>query len=350
MSGYRLALFRTRERGRGFFLVTLFIAVFCMCAEAPQAATDKSGCSGTDLLAQLEMTEPKAFSEVMAEARKTANDGALLWRISRKGIADSYLFGTLHMTDERVTRLSKTVLDAISHARIVALEVADVAPGALAATIAKSPKLMMFSDGRQLDQLISPEAFAHVRGQLESARLPGQFARLLKPWVVSMVMAVSDCERKRMANGNPVLDKWIAEAAEENEVPVVGLETMEAQLEAAAAVPMEEQVAMLRTTLTMADRADDLRETLLQLYLTRQIGAAFPLQKLLARRSGLRDTSFEGFKAHMIDRRNRQMRTRALPLLAEGNVFIAVGALHLIGENGLVSLIRNAGFEVTAVE
>lgn len=350
MSDYRLALIRTSARGRGLLLVTLFAAVLCVSAAATQAGTNKSGCSGTDLLAQLETTEPQDFSEVMKEARKTANDGAVLWRISRKGIAESYLFGTLHVTDERVTKLSKTVLEAISHARVVALEVADVAPGALSAAIAKSPKLMMFSDGRQLDQLISPEAFAHVSGQLESARLPSQFARLFKPWVVSMIMAVSDCERKRMANGNPVLDKRIAEAAEENGVPVVGLETMEAQLEAAAAAPIEEQVAMLKTTLTMADRADDLRETLLQLYLTRQIGAAFPLQKLLAKRSGLRNASFEGFKAHMIDRRNRLMRTRALPLLAEGNVFIAVGALHLIGENGLVSLIRNAGFEVTAVE
>ena len=44
------------------------------------------------------------------------------------------------------------------------------------------------------------------------------------------------------------------------------------------------------------------------------------------------------------------MRDAALPLLAKGNVFIGVGALHLPGRDGLVQLLRDKGYTVTAVE
>lgn len=310
----------------------------------PVTAAAKTSCGGSSLIQEIQAGNPDAFAKVMAEAKGTENGGALLWRISKDGIADSYLFGTVHMTDARVTKLSKQVQNAIEGSKVVVLEVADTSPTAVASALANAPSLMMFNDGRRLDHLVSPELFSKVKVQLEAARLPSGFARMFKPWVVSMVMAVSECERKRIEGGEPVLDMRIAEIAQAKSIPVVGLETVQSQLEAAASVPMEEQVAMLRLSLRFTDRADDLRETILQLYLGRQLGALLPLQKILAKRYGIKDTEFAGFKKQMVDQRNRKMRTHALPLLAKGNVFIGVGALHLIGEDGLVALLRNAGY------
>jgi len=313
-------------------------------------AKNKKSCGGKDLLAELHESDPRRAAALSATTSQTANDGVVLWRVSREGIADSYLFGTVHMTDERVTNLPKKARTAIQNASVVALEVADVAPTALATAIAKSPTLMMFEDDRRLDLLISPESFEIVKRQLEAARLPSAFAGRFKPWVVSMLMAVTDCERKRLTNGKPVVDMKIADIARKKKIPVVGLETVEAQLEAAASVPMEEQVALLRSSLKLVDRADDLRETILKIYLSRRIGAVLPLQKILAERNGIENISFKGFQEVMVDKRNRNMRTRSLPLLAKGNAFIAVGALHLIGENGLVALFRNAGYHVHPVD
>ena len=123
---------------------------------------------------------------------------------------DSYLYGTVHLTDPRVTDLAPQATEAIKSARVVALEVADVSPAALAGALSKNPALMMFSDGRRLDHLITPEAFEIVKEQLEAVRLPTAFAQNFKPWVVSMVMAVSECERKRMEGGKAVVEMKIA--------------------------------------------------------------------------------------------------------------------------------------------
>ena len=56
------------------------------------------------------------------------------------------------------------------------------------------------------------------------------------------------------------------------------------------------------------------------------------------------------FERRLITDRNHHMADRGAPLLDEGNVFMAVGALHLIGDEGLVELLRQKGFTATPVE
>ena len=55
------------------------------------------------------------------------------------------------------------------------------------------------------------------------------------------------------------------------------------------------------------------------------------------------------FEEIMIAARNKVMSERASKILAEGNAFIAVGALHLPGEKGLVEMFRKSGYSVTAL-
>jgi len=192
--------------------------------------------------------------------------------------------------------------------------------------------------------------FAIVREQLAGAGLPVAMTGSVKPWVVSLVMAVSACERARVSSGTPVLDIVLARLARAQKIPVVGLETIEEQLAAVAAVPNNEQLRALRTELHYVKRRNDLAETLVQLYLRRRIGAAVPFRQLLGARAGYAPETLTGFTREIIVKRNRTMRTRLMPLLGKGGAFVAVGALHLIGEDGLVALLRRAGFDVMPVE
>jgi hypothetical protein len=60
--------------------------------------------------------------------------------------------------------------------------------------------------------------------------------------------------------------------------------------------------------------------------------------------------AFESAEKSLLVTRNLGMRDKALAFLEEGNAFIAVGGLHLPGRQGLVTLLREAGYTVTAVE
>jgi hypothetical protein len=312
------------------------------------AVADK--CRGINMLAETQAKDPETYAKIMAQAAATENSGPLLWKIERAGRSTSYLFGTVHLTDERVTKLSPAVEQALSQSKTVALEVSDISEKATATVIAQSAPLVMFTDGRRLDGLLSGTEYDTVKRIISRSGMPSDLAALFKPWIVTMIMSVSDCERTSIQQGARVLDMKIAEVGKARGLQVVGLETIPEQLQALAAVPEPQQLDMLRASLKFADRTNDMMETLVQLYLERKISAALPFQIAIAKQVGIGNEAFAGFQEKLLTDRNIKMRATAEPLLEQGGVFIAIGALHLPGRQGLVALLREAGYTVTPME
>lgn len=302
------------------------------------------------MLAEMQSTSPVSYQAVMDESRQTSNTEAMLWKIEKPGIAPSYLMGTMHLTDPRIAKLPDKAKEAIAHAKSVALEVADLSDKAVAAAMAKAQGLLVYADGKTLQAQLSDDEFKKVRQVVTKAGMPENSAVVLKPWLISMLLATSDCERQQVASGAKVLDLEVAAEAQKDGLTVTGLETIEKQLSALASISNDQQIAMLKVGLKYADRSNDLMETLVQMYLKRQIGAAMPFQLALAAEAGVPASAFDGFKKILLIDRNAGMRDAALPLLDNGNAFIAVGALHLVGPDGLVALLRKSGYTVTAVE
>lgn len=330
------------------------LAIMATCAlfalTAPSAAKAPAVCTGDNLLAEFEITTPDVFRDILTAAAAIDNGEAVLWRVDKPGLAPSYLFGTVHLSDARVATLSDEVLGALASSTTLALEVADLSPDESAAAMQKVAPQLVFADGRRLNTILTPEEFAVVIKILNKSGMPPSLAPMLKPWIVSVVMAVSECERQRVAAGHPVLDMALAEKAISLGIPIVGLETIEQQLKALASVPLDDQVQILRAGLKYADRTDDLVETMIQLYLTRRISATMPFQLALAKKVGINPAVYKSFENELLTKRNVGMRNRALPLLAKGRLFLGVGALHLPGKHGLVTLLRDAGFTLTAIE
>ena len=336
--------------------LALFAISLLLCAPTPtfaeqKAKQAKAACSGTNMLQEFKNTDPALYETIIAAEKEVKNDGALLWRISGNGMpAPSYLFGTVHLTDERVTNFSTRVQKIITGSAVVALEVADISPSATAKAIAESTDLIVLSDGRRLDQILDKNNFKKVEKVIRRAGMPANMAPLIRPWIISMMIAVSDCERKKVNSGAPVVDSKIANIARRAGIPVVGLETLKSQLQALSAVPEDQQIAMLKVGLAYVDRSNDLMETVLQLYREKRMGAVIPFQLALADKAGILQNAFDAFQNEIIDQRNRQMRTQMLSLLTRGNSFIAVGALHLVGSSGIVALLQDAGYELEPIE
>jgi hypothetical protein len=98
---------------------------FAQAAEVPT-------CQGRDILADLKTRDPDGYAKIRAVADATPNAQALLWRIEREGRPPSYLFGTIHSTDPRVTSLSPAVTTAFESADTVALEIVYTSPDTIA--------------------------------------------------------------------------------------------------------------------------------------------------------------------------------------------------------------------------
>ena len=310
-------------------------------------------CTGKNILHELRETDAPAHARVVAASSSTENANAILWKIEKEGAPPSHLFGTMHLTDERINTLSPAVKAALADSRQLVLELEDLSPDSFMKALTGSPQmvaLMLYTDGRRLDESLNAEDFRKVTEILSRAGIPPSIGGMFRPWVATLLMSVSPCEQQRMAAGLLPLDASLAKDAEGRGIKAVGLETLELQFRALAEVPEHDQIEMLKSGVRFHDRIDDLMETMIQLYLQRELGAIWPLQIVLAEKVGVQSTAFDAAEQSLLVARNATMRDRAIALLAEGNAFIAVGGLHLPGRQGLVALFREAGYTLTPVE
>ncbi|MGI9477497.1 MAG: TraB/GumN family protein [Hyphomicrobiaceae bacterium] len=302
------------------------------------------------MLPKLTASHPQVMQQVRVAADKIINARAILWRVEKPGKAPSHLFGTMHVSDPRITAMPAAARTAIEQSRTVALEIADVSPGAMLKAVGKVPQLMIYMDGSRLEQKLTQAEYKQVSGLLTKAGMPAEMAAVVRPWMISMVLAIPLCEQQRVASGEVALDAAIGALARKSGVPVVGLETVESQLTSLSGVPEADQLAMLRVSLAFLAQREDMFETLIQSYVKRDLGVVLALSKGLAKIAGLKASGFASFSRELIAKRNQSMFASSRPLVDKGNAFIAVGAAHLIGATGLVALYRKAGFTVTALE
>ena len=322
------------------------IAIFNASANAATAPT----CKGIDILEALKTADATNYKKLIDVAKNTSNGTALFWKIEIPKRPPSFLLGTMHLTDERVTTLKPIVAKALSRSKRIVLEIADMSKGAMNKVMFKTLNLLMFTGKDRLTPLLDNSEFSVVKRAVVAAGMPAEMTERLKPWFATMIMALSPCERARAAAGIPALDQKLADIAKKNGLELHGVETIKEQFLSMTSIPMADQVEMLKSTIKYYDRTQDLLETMIRIYQRRQMGLAWPLQLLLAQKAGADISRFESFRQNLIVKRNIRMRDRALAHLKKGGTFFAVGALHLPGKNGLVELLRNSGLKVTPAE
>lgn len=327
----------------------LFLAAFVatLLALSGPARAETVACTGDDLLAQMEASEPDRLEALRQKARLTPNGEGRLWKIEKEGLAPSFLFGTMHMSDPRVAVLPPAAQRAFDGARELVIETTDILdPAALMTVMAQRPELTVFTDGATLTSLMSPEDAALTRDALAKRGIPLESVAGMKPWILSATISLPACELARKAAGAPVLDMKLAQEAEAAGKPVGGLETAISQLEAMASLPMAFHVEGLVETLKLGDRIDDVIETMIVMYLDGRTGLFWPFfEAVLPSGEG-----YAEFEEKMITARNAGMADKARAFIEHGGAFIAVGALHLPGEQGVVERLRRAGYVVTRAD
>ncbi|TIQ35645.1 MAG: polysaccharide biosynthesis protein GumN [Mesorhizobium sp.] len=330
--------------------VLFFLSFLVVLLLAGRAHAEAPACAGTDLLAGLAKSDPAAFEKVEAEAAAVPNGKSLLWKLEKPGEKPSYLFGTMHMTDVRVTTLPAAARKAYDGAGTIIIETTDALDKAkMMAAMAAEPGLMMFTDNTTLSSLLSPEDAAVLNKGLDARGIPPLTVAKMKPWILSAMVALPACEVARQAAGAPVLDVKLASDAKASGKDVEGLETAADQLRAMASLPLSYHMKGLVETLKLGDKVNDVNETMIVLYQRGEVGMFWPLFRAVLPDAENDQAGYAAFEQTMITSRNKVMVDHAMPILAKGNAFMAVGALHLPGPDGLVEDFRKAGYTVTAV-
>jgi hypothetical protein len=199
---------------------------------------------------------------------------------------------------------------------------------------------MYFNDGRTLDALLGPQWFARLRDAVAENHLPVTGLERKKPWAVFFLLSAP---RPRV--GLP-LDLMLQTEAVFAGKRSYALETMAEQLAVFDGLPLEDQVEILKSMLAERRRESADIEPLVRAYLARDLAA---LMHHVQARSVGDDRLQQALLQRLLLARNRLMAERVIPRLNEGNAFIAVGAGHLPGRDGLLMLLHQRGYRVTPV-
>ncbi|WP_411036400.1 TraB/GumN family protein [Shinella sp. BYT-45] len=325
-----------------------FLAV--LAALSPAQAQEPPVCSGDNLLVKYEKDDPAGFARLRAEAEVVPNGKGIFWKIERDGRPASWLLGTMHVTDPRVLAMPQAARSAYAAAATVVVESDEIADEKKAgAAIMARPDLTMFTDGRSITDFLDEEDRKKLTEGLKSRGLSLAAVGRMKPWMIASFVALPACEIARKAAGAAFLDQRLAKDALAQGKTLKGLETLVEQISALDSLPLEPQVQGLVQTIELGDTLKDVIETMSQIYLSGDTGMIMPMMRAVAPQTDEDAKAYAEFEQRIIVDRNHVMAERAAPLLAEGNVFMAVGALHLAGPEGVVELLREEGFTLTAV-
>jgi uncharacterized protein YbaP (TraB family) len=306
-------------------------------------------CQGRDLREVIAQLDPAMAADLDRKAAAMPFGKGRLFRISKPGLAPSWLFGTIHINDPRVTAFPPAATAALEQARTVALELAETErlddPALMQDVMSHVLAAMVARPGEKADALVPPADVQRLEKALVAQGQPAVSARTFRPVFMATVLAVPACAKTGF-KGAPFVDLMVARKARERGVPLVGLETLAGQLDMLAATPTSLQGPFLKAILATLDLQEDVYETTIRRYAAGEFGWLVAWTRGDTVIPGVQAKVPDAFFEALIDTRNAGMRDAALPLLAKGGVFIGVGAAHIPGEKGLANLIRQAGYTV----
>ena len=277
---------------------------------------------------------------VLVSCHTSQAQQSLLWEIKSPDGKLSYLFGTYHLVGGEYLEAHPKVQRAFDNSDKVVVEtVIDSSKMMEAAMMAMMPEhsLWDFYDTAQFNLIdqklkssmgISISAFANMR-----------------PIAIAMMYVMGIAQDDISSSGlnfeGEPLDVHIALRAKKLGKQLISLETMMEQLELIyKSDPAEEQAQML-LDLVQDTGLGKASSELVTLYEKEDLNGMMILSE--------KENDPYTDMAVLVDDRNKKWISKLVPLLDEGNVFIAVGALHLPGELGLIQLLTEESFELRPV-
>lgn len=284
----------------------------------------------------------RAAAIVIAVAMSVLGASAqVLWRVTADGPAGaghtSYVLGTMHTAGTEVIDTLAGLTEALECAMVVYGEVSSsdmaLTPATMACAIAPSDST--------LQRLLSPAALDSVCRYVSTFGVDG--ARTLEAlgrFKPAMLDAYLEVRRSSASTGVP-MDIALQHRATAMGKDVRALETAEQQVRMLMGTPVAEQLEALMESVRAPEAAQAVSDSLVAAYRCQDLEA---IGRLLAR--GMR----EAYAERMVYARNRAWAAVLVPEMRCRSVLVAVGAGHLVGPEGLLAMLRSAGFDVSPVD
>jgi uncharacterized protein YbaP (TraB family) len=217
---------------------------------------------------------------------------------------------------------------------VMELDLNDVDANALLGSGLESATL---PEGKTLPAVLGPRLYAQLRAQAEPLGLLPEILDQFQPWFVAMLLEQMSLMQSGFQATSGV-DMQLAQRAGTDGKPIVGLETMSEQMGFFAELTLDQQRDYLRSTLKELNSATDQTAALVTAW---QRGDTAALEKLLAQASA---EAPDLYRRLTTDRNRRWLPKIAALLNGDHDAMVVVGAMHLVGKDGLIELMKRRGY------
>ncbi|MCF8297785.1 MAG: TraB/GumN family protein [Saprospiraceae bacterium] len=278
-----------------------------------------------------------SFVKIENSQQKEELENSLLWEISGNGLeSPSYLFGTIHLIPKKDYFFTNTMKEKFKSCKTLALEIDINMPLSEQIKIAKK---IIFPAGKTLKDYMSDEEFSNLQNFiLDTLKIKeSKFKQVQKiqPFYGSAIIL------NELLGKTEAYEKKLNKAAKKKKMTITALETIEYQMSIIEKISIEEQVKMMYVEGFDENPLAEFNK-LLDAYKTQDLKA---LRELM-----LKENDIANFEQDFLITRNQNWIPKIKELAKQQSTFIAVGAGHLVGETGLIALLRAEGFVVKAVK
>lgn len=281
-----------------------------------------------------------AVATALAPAASLADDG-LVWAV-RGARNTMYLAGSVHLLPADARALPEPIERAYRDAESLVMEIDldDLDP---LAGVRFTAEHGVYGADRDLRAALGEERWSAVRDLATGLGLAPQALERFEPWAVALLLSVTQLQQAGLSIDAGV-ERRLAERAAVDGKPIAGLETIEQQLGLFDGLSEEQQARFL--DMTLAD-AHTLVEQVDAIDSAWRAGKLAELEALLRREYA----RFPELYELLVHHRNRAWLPALRRLLdRDEDVLVVVGALHLVGDHGVIALLRDAGLAPERLE
>ena len=258
----------------------------------------------------------------------------------------NYLLGSMHLGDNRITSLSDKVLNAYKEMDSIAVEI-DASAGI-------NLESLMLPTGVTIDDLISEELNQKLIDFGSKHMLfPYEQYKNYKLGMISDLLATTIY--MELGYLNEGVDSYFIKLANKDNKDVISFETVESQLSFFTDYSDELYSFLIETTVDNYEEEKELARKLYNAYLE---GNANKISDVLKAEemddSDILDKKildeYKEYNYNIYDKRNIVMSSAIEDFLAQNkNVFVTVGAAHVIGDGGIIEILTNKGYKITSM-
>jgi uncharacterized protein len=276
-------------------------------------------------------------SQQQASLPINKNSNTLLWEVSGKGLTQrSYLFGTFHLMCRGDIVFSEALKTAVLNSKLLYMELDMDDPAVMMGGLA----MLQMKDGKKIRDLYSEAEYKKISSFFkDSLGTPIDFLESVKPYFLIALMYPKLLPCKTVSG----VEEELLKLAKTQKKEVRGLETMAFQSAVFDSIPYQQQAKELLKSIDSMGAYRHYFDTMVQVYKNQQLSR---MQQLFNNDAfGLED-----YQDILLDKRNANWVVQLKTIMKQQPVFVAVGAGHLVGDKGLIALLKKEGYTVKPVK